>query len=194
VIRSKTSLAAGALLLLGLTGCGPAAAQNPTATPAASADFFEPAVGTPVPIPGVELFPGLSREHTTEPVDYAQSPPVGGPHDPAWQRCLVYDAPIRNEHAVHSLEHGAVWIAYRSDLPDADREALEEIGDGQPYLLVSPYPGLEEPVVLSAWGAQLRLEDVADPRIEEFIDRYAGNGPEPGAPCDSGVEETEGAG
>ena len=42
----------------------------------------------------------------------------------------------------------------------------------------------------SAWGAQLRLDDVADPRLQSFIDRYAGNGPERGATCDTGVETT----
>ena len=94
MIRPFTTVAVGAVLLLGLTGCGSASAQNPTVTPAANADFFEPAVATPVAIPGVELFTGLSRDHTTDPVEYEQSPPVGGAHDPSWQRCLVYDAPI----------------------------------------------------------------------------------------------------
>jgi hypothetical protein len=194
VNRLLYTIAVGALLLVALTACGGAGAQNATVTPAPSADFFEPAVATPVPIPGVELFTGLSREHTTDPVAYEQSPPVGGAHDPSWQRCLVYDAPIRNEHAVHSLEHGAVWVTYQPDLPDADREAIAQLAEGTPYVLVSPYPGLEEPVVVSAWGAQLRLDDVNDPRLQEFVDRYAGNGPEPGAPCDSGVEETVGDG
>ena len=190
MIRPFTTVAVGAVLLLGLTGCGSASAQNPTVTPAANADFFEPAVATPVAIPGVELFTGLSRDHTTDPVEYEQSPPVGGAHDPSWQRCLVYDAPIRNENAVHSLEHGAVWITYQPNLPAADREAIAKLAEGKPYVLVSPYPGLEDPVVVSAWGVQLRLDGADDPRLQEFIDRYAGNGPEPGAPCDSGIEET----
>ena len=45
-------------------------------------------------------------------------PPVAGEHNAAWQNCTgnVYDAPIANEHAVHSLEHGAIWITYRPDL------------------------------------------------------------------------------
>ena len=42
----------------------------------------------------------------------------------------------------------------------------------------------------SAWGAQLRVDEVDDPRLQAFIDRYAGNGPERGATCDTGVETT----
>ena len=94
------------------------------------------------------------------------------------------------ENAVHSQEHGAVWITYQPDLPESDREALAQLAEDQPYLLISPYPGLEDPVVASAWGAQLRLDDVNDPRLQAFIDRYAGNGPERGATCDTGVETT----
>jgi hypothetical protein len=103
---------------------------------------------------------------------------------------MVYDAPIIAEHAVHSQEHGAVWITYQPDLAAADVEALAQAAVDQPFVLISPYPGLADPVVASAWGAQLRLDDVNDPRLQAFIDRFAGNGPEPGASCASGVETT----
>jgi hypothetical protein len=175
-----------------LTLSGSVVAQEASPTPDAGADIFDPAVAEATPIPGVETFEVDSAAHTTEPVDYPQDPPAGGPHAPAWQKCAVYDAPVRNENAVHSLEHGAVWITYRPDLPESDREILAKLAEDQRYVLISPYPGLEDPVVASAWGAQLRLDDTSDPRLQAFIDRYAGNGPEPGANCDSGVERTIG--
>jgi hypothetical protein len=174
--------------ILTLTGC--VVAQDATPTPDAGADIFDPAVAEATPIPEVETFEVESATHTTDPVDYPQDPPVGGPHDPSWQKCAVYDAPVRPENAVHSMEHGAVWITYQPDLPESDREVLAKLAEGQRFLLISPYPGLEDPVVASAWGAQLRLDDVNDPRLRAFIDRYAGNGPERGASCDSGVETT----
>ena len=173
-----------------LTVSGSIVAQEASPTPDLSADIFDPAVADATPIPGVETFEVESAAHTTDPVDYPQDPPAGGPHDPSWQNCAVYDAPVRPENAVHSQEHGAVWITYQPDLPESDREILAALAKDQPYLLISPYPGLENPVVASAWGAQLRLDDVHDPRLQAFIDRYAGNGPEPGASCDSGVETT----
>ena len=177
-------------MVLLLAGCGVSVAQEASPTPAAVSDVFDPAVADATPIAGVETFDFSSGDHTKDPVAYPQSPPAGGPHDPSWQKCAVYDAPVRNENAVHSLEHGAVWITYQPDLPAAEKEALRTLAADKPYLLVSPYPGLDSPLVASAWGAQLRLERADDPRLPAFISRYAGNGPEPGATCDTGVETT----
>jgi hypothetical protein len=185
VVAMCAALGIGSLAFSGSIG-----AQDETPTPDPGSDVFDPAVAEATPIPGVETFEVESAAHTTDPVDYPQDPPAGGPHDPSWQKCAVYDAPVRPENAVHSQEHGAVWITYQPDLPQSDREMLAELAEGQPYLLISPYPGLEDPVVASAWGAQLRLDDADDPRLRAFIERYAGNGPERGATCDTGVERT----
>ena len=189
-VRVGAVCAALGTILLMVPGCS--MAQDAQPTEGAGADIFDPTLPEATPIAGVETFEVQSATHTTDPVDYPQDPPVGGPHNPSWQRCMVYDAPVRNENAVHSLEHGAVWITYQPDFPESDRETLAKLAEGQTAVLISPYPGLENPVVASAWGAQLRLDDVNDPRLKEFIDRYAGNGPEQGATCDTGIETTVG--
>lgn len=160
-----------------------------TPAPEVTTDLFDPAVAEATPIAGIETFTVESADHTEDAVEYAQDPPAGGPHAPAWQKCAAYDAPIRNENAVHSQEHGAVWITYQPDLDEAEVKELDKLAKTR-YVLVSPYPDLEDPIVASAWGAQLRLEAADDPRLGEFITRYAGNGPEPGANCDSGLETT----
>jgi len=141
------------------------------------------------PIKGVKTFSGLSRNHVTGPVDYPQTPPVGGDHDAVWQNCGIYPEPLTNEHAVHSLEHGAVWITYDADkLDDADVDHLRQLADENAYLLVSPYVGLPSPVVASAWGAQLKLDSVDDERLPVFLRAYlqSPDAPEPGAPCTGG--------
>ena len=192
VNRSLRGLSLAALALVLLAACSPLG-QEQAAPPAAVQDeFFEPELAEATPIAGLEIIDIESADHTSGAVTYAQIPPAGGPHDPSWQKCGVYDAPLRNENAVHSLEHGAVWITYQPELPEAERAKLEEIGRGHASLLVSPYPGLEDPIVASAWGAQLRLENADDPRLTEFITVYAGNGPEAGANCNSGIEVTLG--
>src|SRR5215217_3837704 len=67
-------------------------------------------------IPGVEVYANISAAHVQGPIEYPQVPPVGGPHNPIWVNCGVYEQPVPSEMAVHSLEHGAVWITYRLDL------------------------------------------------------------------------------
>lgn len=193
-MHGKLKTLAAAACFAALLAPGATAQENATPAPDVTTDVFDPAVVEATPIAGVETFDVSSASHTSDPVDYPQDPPAGGPHFGSWQKCMVYDAPVQNEHAVHSQEHGAVWITYQPDLPEAEREILEALANDQPYLLVSPYPGLEDTAVASAWGAQLRLDDVHDPRLQAFIARYAGNGPERGARCDSGVKKTVKAG
>jgi hypothetical protein len=137
----------------------------------------------------VETFPNLERTHVEGRVDYPMSPPAGGPHNPAWLNCGVYDQPVPNENAVHALEHGAVWITYSPDLGDADLDRLKAVTPDS-YAVLSPYDGLDSPIAISAWGAQLKLDDPGDPSLQAFIDRYwrAADAPEPGAPCTGGLD------
>jgi len=127
--------------------------------------------------------------HLAGPIDYKEQPPVGGAHNVVWQNCGIYDVPIHNEHAVHSLEHGAVWITYRPDLPSDQVKTLDEIASDD-FMLLSPYPGLAAPVVASAWNHQIRLDSATDPRLKAFIAEYKNNPqttPEYGAPCAGGT-------
>src|SRR5512135_2125538 len=62
---------------------------------------------------GLQTYPNLARDHAQGAVTYAQTPPAGGNHSTQWQNCGIYTAPVGNEYAVHSLEHGAMWITYR---------------------------------------------------------------------------------
>ncbi|MFG1697132.1 DUF3105 domain-containing protein [Nonomuraea sp. NPDC049309] len=139
----------------------------------------------------VQTFTVTQRNHTNDPVKYPQTPPVGGDHAPEWQNCGVYTAPVRSENVVHSQEHGAVWVAYRPDLPKAQQDVLLDQVRNQDFVVLSPYADLPSPVVLSSWGKQLKLDSPDDPRLTAFL-RANINGPgtpEPGAPCTGGVGE-----
>jgi hypothetical protein len=132
---------------------------------------------------------GPANQHTQANVDYEQNPPVGGEHNPVWQNCGYYAQPIADENAVHSLEHGAVWITYSPDLPQDEVEHLRDLAENESYLLVSPRENLPSPVVASAWGKQLTLESADDPDLERFIEAYAQGPqtPEKGATCSGGL-------
>jgi hypothetical protein len=140
-------------------------------------------------IQGVQYFSGLTFNHTTGKVNYAQTPPVGGDHSSEVLNCGIYDQPVPSENAVHSLEHGAVWVTYQPDLPQAQVDKLRQLVRGHSHLLLSPYPGLPQPVVASGWGVQLQLPGAADPRLARFLTKYE-QGPqtrEPGAECSGGT-------
>ncbi len=134
---------------------------------------------------------GSGGQHTEGNVDYEQTPPAGGEHSPVWQNCGFYGEPIPEENAVHSLEHGAVWITYSPDLPQGQVEQIKELAGDNSYVLASPYPDLPAPVVGSAWGKQITLESADDPRLERFASDFqqGPQTPEPGAVCTGGTGE-----
>jgi len=137
-----------------------------------------------VEIEGVETFENTT-EHVEGEVDYEQSPPAGGPHNAVWLNCGIYDQPVPNENAVHSMEHGAIWVTYDADaLSDEELSTLRgELPSS--YVVLSPYEGLDSPVVLSAWNHQLKLDSADDERIGQFFEEYwrSQNVPEPNASC-----------
>jgi hypothetical protein len=132
-------------------------------------------------------------DHVEGTVQYAESPPVGGQHNARWQNCGYYSAEINSENAVHSLEHGAVWITYQPDLPQDQIDKLKDIAEGQDYVLVSPFPGLDSPVVASTWNHQIKLDGANDPDLNRFIRTYkqGADTPEPGASCTGNVSTTK---
>jgi hypothetical protein len=132
---------------------------------------------------------GPPGAHTEGDVDYTQTPPVGGEHNPVWQNCGFYEEPVRDEMVVHSLEHGAVWITHLPDLPQDEIERLRDLAESNSYVLVSPYPDQGSSVVATAWGKQLTLESAEDSNLERFINAYSQGPqtPEPGAACTGGV-------
>lgn len=148
------------------------------------------ALADPNNIAGLQSKEFPSGVHVPGNVTYEESPPIGGEHDGNWIDCNgdVYTVQVRNENAVHGLEHGAVWITYDPALPQDQIDQLAELVDGQGYMFMSPYPGLSSPISLQAWGQQIFVDSVDDPRIEQFIRVFRQsptNTPEPNGICDN---------
>lgn len=139
-------------------------------------------------IQGARTFPNPEdqRGHTdTVTVPEGGIPPAYGAHYPAWQKCGIYDQPVELGNALHSMEHGAVWLTYRPGLSGDQVTELQSIVRGHGFVLLSPYTGQTADVIVTAWGVQLVIESLPDERIAAFIASYE-NGPqnpEPGAPC-----------
>src|SRR5215210_2065067 len=81
---------------------------------------------------------GPAGKHTEGTVTYAQDPPAGGEHNPVWQNQGFYEEQVRNENVVHTLEHGGVWITYRPDLSQDQKDKLRNMVEDQDCLVASP--------------------------------------------------------
>ena len=183
VLGVLAAVAVSALLVSSVLA--PASAPGESADPSASSAH---ATTEAAPIAGLERFAN-EPSHVTTSVAYPQTPPAGGPHSPVWLDCGVYDRAVPNENAVHSLEHGAVWATYDPALAPAEVTALRAALPGD-RVVISPYPGLGSPIVLTAWNVQLRLDSAADSRIPAFTAAYL-NGPtapEPGESCSGALD------
>ncbi|PPK64794.1 DUF3105 domain-containing protein [Actinokineospora auranticolor] len=207
MIRYARRLALGAACLL-LVGCSSTTngetvpGGTRAADPRASGSSEEPTTsgGKADPtarIKGVLSLKYKAGQHVKSPqrVAYDHTPPLGGPHDQLWAPCngVVYKKAVRTENVVHSLEHGAVWLTYDpKKVKDADLATLVKKVDGQPYSVLSPYPGQPTAVSVQAWGRQVQVDGVDDPRIDQFITATRGNpdlAPEAGARCDEADPE-----
>jgi hypothetical protein len=142
----------------------------------------------------VKEYDGLTNQHLApgQELDYPQSPAVGGDHAASWLECGAYDEPVPEVNVVHDLEHGTVWLTYRSDEVDADgvrhlTEVLPANG------ILSPYDDQQAPVVITVWGRQLELTGPDDPRIALFIAQFGAGGtaPEPFASCHGGLDPAD---
>lgn len=145
------------------------------------------------PVAGEKTWSKLSQTHVTTDVTHPMTPPAGGDHNPVWQNCDgdVYTKPVTDENAVHSVEHGAVWVTYNDKATAADIKALGDRVSKTPYTLMSPFPGQPSPITLTAWGHQLNITNASDSRVAEFFDKYVQGPqtPEPGAACTGGKAE-----
>ncbi|MGW4907628.1 DUF3105 domain-containing protein [Streptomyces sp. NPDC004270] len=140
---------------------------------------------------GVNTWKGtLGRTHVTTTVHYPTEPPVGGNHNPVWQNCNgdVYTEALDNMNAVHSLEHGAVWVTYNSKAKKADVDALAAKVKQTPYTLMSPDDKQKDPIMMTAWAHQRTVTGADDPNVGKFFEEFVQGKqtPEPGAACTGG--------
>lgn len=142
--------------------------------------------GTGAEIAGVETFDNSTTHvEVGTVVDYDQTPSAGGEHYPYWLNCGIYTEPQQDEYATHSMEHGAVWLTYDpAQVSEDDIATLRSITP-RTYAILSPYEGMDTPVSIQAWNAQLKVDSADDPRLVEFFEEYwrSADVPEPGSSC-----------
>ena len=102
--------------------------------------------------------------------------------DPADLRLLRPAAARRVRRALARARRGVGRVLARHIWPPM-WPCLKQLAK-HPKVIVSPYAGLDSPVVLVAWEHRLEVPSVNDPRVQQFIDAYAGGkqAPEPDQP------------
>jgi hypothetical protein len=138
-------------------------------------------IGEAVPLPSGQL----ERAHTSNPAELIGTPgepPTGGPHFTQPWPVGIFDEPIPDGNAVHSLEHGIVRISYNPALLTAEQiDVLEEVADEfRRDVILSPRPQNELPVYAASWGQILRLETIDAELLRDFARTNRDRSPEPG--------------
>jgi Protein of unknown function (DUF3105) len=123
------------------------------------------------PPKGIQVYPATTNHSVEGPIEYDRKPPTNGDHAPLWENCGFYEEPIQDRHAVHSMDHGVVWITYRPNLPRQQLQTLRPYGN-ENYVIVSPYPGQNAPVIATSWRVQLQLKSANDPRLDRFVKQF----------------------
>ena len=145
------------------------------------ADSDKP-VAVSKPVSGTVEYEIMGRNHVaqgTEVTAYNSNPPTSGPHWPAPAKNGIYDSTQPDEQFVHNLEHGYVWISYKSDVSDDVKNQLKDIVKGDDWKVVlEPRDKNDSKIALAAWGRLLKMDDPDYDRIKDFIRTYRDRGPE----------------
>ena len=148
----------------------------------------------PKTIEGIEILSDQGRNHVPigTAVEYNSNPPTSGPHYAEWEKPGIYNKALEDGKLIHSLEHGYVIISYNCDKTDSVSEWKDNSGcqklveqikqvtkkTGMDRLIVVPRPNLDTPIALTAWTKLLKLEDVNEDKIVNFVKEFRNQGPE----------------
>jgi hypothetical protein len=124
----------------------------------------------------IPMEPSPHLTNVTDPhAAYSSDPPTSGPHVPQVPAWGVHTEAIAKELQVHALEDAGVVINYRPDIDKATLDKLTALtGTYDKEVLLSPYPGLSDPIVLTAWTRMDKLQTFDEARIQRFISAYKG--------------------
>lgn len=112
--------------------------------------------------------------------DYNSNPPTSGPHYVNPQPGGIYDKSVPDGNLIHSMEHGAVILWYKSDIPATESAQLKSIFGSVSVgkKIMVPRENLDVPVTLTSWGRLLKLQTIDEGQIKAFMETNEDRGPE----------------
>ena len=82
----------------------------------------------------------------------------------------MYDTPIPDEKLVHNLEHGGVGVHY--NCPDGCDDLVKQLSaivSGVNEIVMSPFPGMDTRIALTAWTYVDQFDEFDEERVRTFI-------------------------
>ena len=139
-------------------------------------------------LPGVS-YPAQGQEHVTlnASFDYNSNPPSSGPHYGQPANWGTYDYEVNDKIFIHNLEHGGIWITYRSSVSSKAIEDLKKIAEefSGSKIVMAPRSANDTDIAVAAWMRVLKfnlsgdtLSDTQKDEIKEFYRRLKNHGPE----------------
>lgn len=110
---------------------------------------------------------------------YNSNPPTSGWHYPQPADWGFYNEELPDELAVHNLEHGGIWLSYRSA---EDTELINQLAAlirrYRSKVIVTYRSRNDTRLAVAAWGHLMKLDSYDDAAIVTFINRFKNQGPE----------------
>ena len=114
--------------------------------------------------------------HISQPIDYASTPPAGGPHNPCWATWGTHVEPVLDDNFVHNLEHGAIAFVYGDTSLQAQGDALAKVL--AKFMITTPYAKQSSAMSALSWGWRLSLGCFDDAALREFYIAHVNQAPE----------------
>ncbi len=110
---------------------------------------------------------------------YSSNPPTTGWHWVGTAGPGIKGEPVADELVLHSMEHGAAVVWYKQGLPVEDVERIKDaFGKASGKKIMLPRENLDVPVALTSWGYLLKLSEIDEDKIKEFIETNNNRAPE----------------
>lgn len=124
----------------------------------------------------LELAPAV---HLADPIDYADKPPAGGPHNNCWARWVEHTQPVADEIWVHNLEHGGIVLLYNcTEACSSELDQLRSFASSHARTLLTPYAEMTHRFAAVAWGYRLQMDALDTAALERFYTAHLDHGPE----------------
>ena len=121
--------------------------------------------------------------------EYTSNPPSSGPHFGQTAKTGFREEEVLDQHLIHNLEHGDIWIAYHPRISDDIKSQLKKFKNSK--VVITPRKTNDTDIAVVAWGRidsfDIENDTLDKQRIQDFINRYINRGPERVGPRSGGV-------